>query len=96
MKSAEAGWVSQANPVLHELAHRAHARADRDSYECSEFISLTDEQRSIAESEVSRYSSTNAKEFVAEVIAGSWSGRKYGQAILGLFKTFTDGKVTLT
>lgn len=95
-KSAESGWVSQANPVLHELAHRAHAQADQNSYECSEFISLSDEQRSAAEAEVSRYSATNAKEFVAEVIAGSWSGRKYGQAILGLLKTLTDGKVTLT
>jgi hypothetical protein len=77
------------------MAHRAHAQADRNSYECSEFISLSDEQRSVAEKEVSRYSATNAKEFVAEVIAGSWSGRKYGQAILDLFKAFTDGKVAL-
>lgn len=94
-RAADTGWVSQANPILHELAHRSHAQADKNSYECSEFISLSDEQRSIAEKEVSRYSATNAREFVAEVIAGSWAGRKYGQEILDLFGVLTDGKVPL-
>lgn len=94
-KAAEGGWVSQANPVLHELAHRHHFKADANSYECAEFISLTEEQQEIAKREVSRFAATNAREFVAEVIAGSMAGRKYGHAIQSMLAVFTDGKVAL-
>lgn len=95
-KAAADGWVSQANPILHELAHRHHFKADRASYECAEFISLTEEQQDVAKRDVSRFAATNAKEFVAEVIAGSMSGKKYGYDVRSLLSLFTDGKVTLS
>jgi HK97 family phage portal protein len=78
------GWVSQSNPVLHELGHRFHAMADGDSYTTAADVSFTPEQRSLIESEVSRYAATNGREFVAEVLAGHAAGKKYSDEIRSL------------
>jgi hypothetical protein len=78
------GWVSQSNPVLHELGHRFHAMADGDSYTTAADVSFTPEQRSLIESEVSRYAATNGREFVAEVLAGHAAGRRYSEEVRSL------------
>lgn len=89
------GWLSQANPILHEAAHRLHAFADFGSYTTSASLSFTDEQRSLIESEVSRYAATSGREFVAEALAGQWSGKKYSKKIGSLVRSVTNGKVRL-
>jgi len=87
------GWVSQPNPVLHELAHRHHLLADAISYLAPR--SFTAEERSLIESGVSRYAATNSKEFVAEVLSGYWAGREFAPEIVALVASVTNGKVTL-
>lgn len=87
------GWVSQPNPVLHELAHRHHLLADATSFLSSR--DFTPEERSLVESQVSRYAATNSKEFVAEVLSGYWAGQRYSDEVMVLLSDCTDGKVTL-
>jgi HK97 family phage portal protein len=89
----DTGWVSQSNPVLHELAHRHHLMADAVSYLSPRLFSP--EERSIVEAGVSRYAATNSREFVAEVLSGYWAGIVYGDDVLALLSDFTNGKVTL-
>lgn len=91
----ESGWTSQANPVLHEIAHRTHAKSDPVSYERSLAYDFTSEQRKMIEGLVSRYAATNGREFVAEVIAGVLSGHDYSPDVMGLFYEITDDKVDL-
>lgn len=94
-RQAARGWVSQPNPLLHELAHRHHALADAESYEGSGRDAFDDvETRSIAES-VSQFAATNAREFVAEVIAGTWAGKEYSSDVMRLLSTVTNGKFSL-
>jgi HK97 family phage portal protein len=85
------GWLSQPNPLLHELAHRHHALADEESYEASSALSFGDEGRKVAES-VSRYAATSHREFVAETLAGLWSGKDYGDDVMRLLSAVTNGK----
>lgn len=87
------GWVSQPNPVLHELAHRHHLLADAASFVSSR--DFTPEERSLIESQVSRYAATNSKEFVAEVLSGYWAGQRYSDEVMALLSDCTGGKVTL-
>lgn len=87
------GWVSQPNPVLHELAHRHHLLADATSFLSSR--DFTPEERSLVKSQVSRYAATNSKEFVAEVLSGYWAGQRYSDEVMVLLSDCTDGKVTL-
>lgn len=87
------GWVSQSNPVLHELAHRHHMMADVQSYLSPR--QFTAEERSLVESEVSRYAATSSKEFVAEVLSGSWAGCEYSASVVSLLDECTNGKVSL-
>ncbi len=89
------GWTSQPNPVLHELAHRTHAKSDPASYATSLSHEFTAEQRSMIEAEVSRYAAVNGREFVAEVIAGVLSGHDYSGEVMQMFYEITDDKVTL-
>jgi HK97 family phage portal protein len=89
----DTGWVSQSNPVLHELAHRHHLMADAVSYLSPRLFSP--EERSVVEASVSRYAATNSKEFVAEVLSGYWAGNVYGDDVLALLSDCTNGKVTL-
>ena len=91
--SVESGWVSQPNPVLHELAHRHHLLADAASYLSPR--QFTQEERSLVDSQVSRYASVNSAEFVAEVLSGYWSGRAYSDEVVSLLSDCTNGKVTL-
>lgn len=85
------GWVSQRNPLLHELAHRHHAMADEESYASSRDEKFANsETRRIAES-VSRYAATSGREFVAEVLSGMWAGKEYGDDVVQLLSTLTNG-----
>lgn len=94
-KAATSGWTSQPNPVLHELAHRAHASISPTTYARSADTALTDEQASIA-AQVSRYAAkANAREFIAEAIAGVWAGKSYSEAVVGLVSEFTNGEIVL-
>lgn len=89
--AAARGWVSQPNPLLHELAHRHHALADAESYEASKSLVFSDaESRAIAES-VSRYATSNGREFVAEVVSGLWAGKEYGDDVMRMLSTITNG-----
>lgn len=89
--AAARGWLSQPNPLLHELAHRHHALADAESYEASASLSFDAESREIAES-VSRYAATSRREFVAETLAGMWSGKEYSDDVMRLLSSATNGK----
>jgi HK97 family phage portal protein len=75
------GWLSCENPLLHEVSHRVHHLVSPDSYRDSIGVGFTPEQRSMIESEVSRYASTNGREFIAEYLAGRLSGHEYGEGI---------------
>jgi hypothetical protein len=91
----ESGWLSQDNPILHEAAHRHHVLADFASYISSASFQFSDEQRSLISGEVSRYAAKSGREFVAEALAGSWAGKKYGHGIRQILADVTNGKVTL-
>jgi HK97 family phage portal protein len=82
--SPSEGYTSQPNPFLHEAAHAIHARANPESYQLSSGRSLTPEQCDLVAREVSEVASLGAREFVAEVLAGTLAGRKYGDDILSL------------
>jgi hypothetical protein len=89
--AAARGWVSQPNPLLHELAHRHHALADSESYEASKSLVFSDaESRAIAES-VSRYATSSGREFVAEAVAGLWAGKEYSDDVMRLLSVVTNG-----
>jgi hypothetical protein len=94
-EDVESGWLSQDNPILHEAAHRHHVLADFGSYISSASFQFSDEQRSLISSDVSRYAATSGREFVAEVLAGSWAGKKYGHGIRKILSQVTNGKVEL-
>jgi hypothetical protein len=89
--AAARGWLSQPNPLLHELAHRHHAVADAESYDASASLSFDAESRDVAKS-VSRYAATSHREFVAEVLAGLWAGKEYGDDVMRLLSSVTNGK----
>ena len=91
--SVDSGWLSQNNPILHELAHRHHLIADVESYLSPRLFSA--DERSLIESEVSRFAATNSVEFVAEALSGYWEGRQFGDDIRRLVSECTNGKVTL-
>jgi len=91
--AAARGWLSQPNPLLHELAHRHHAIADADSYEAS--APLEDEELRSVATRVSRYAATGSREFVAEVIAGSWAGKEYDSDVMSLLSRITNGAFSL-
>lgn len=80
------GWLSQPNPLMHELAHAFHARASTRSYEASKDISFTDEQRSIIAEGVSRYACENGREFMAEFLSGAWAGREYSPEVVSIYE----------
>jgi hypothetical protein len=65
--------------------------ADEESYEASSALSFGDEGRKVAES-VSRYAATSHREFVAETLAGLWSGKDYGDDVMRLLSAVTNGK----
>lgn len=90
-RSASDRWVSQPNPILHELGHRVHKRTYPDTYESSESVEFTAEQRHLISENVSRFAATNGREFVAETVAGVLAGRNYCEEILNLFWEVTSG-----
>ena len=94
-QSAERGWFSQPNPVLHEYSHRHHYLCDPDGYEASCRRQLSDEQRSVVVAKVSGYAATSTKEFVAEYIAGRLSGKTYGKDVQKIVEYVTSGAVRL-
>jgi HK97 family phage portal protein len=77
----QSGWLSCDNPLIHEVSHRLHHLADPDSYRESIRVEFSPEQRSMIESEVSRYAATNGREFVAEYLAGRLSGHTYSEGV---------------
>lgn len=93
--AAARGWLSQGNPLLHELAHRHHAMADEESYESAESVQFDDEETRSVAARVSRYATTSGREFVAEVVAGVWSGKEYDSEVMGLLSRFTNGMFSL-
>lgn len=90
-RSASDRWVSQPNPILHELGHRVHMRTYPATYESSELVEFTAEQRHLISENVSRFAATNGREFVAETVAGVLAGRNYCEEILDLFWEVTSG-----
>ena len=93
--SAMNGWMSQPNPVLHEYSHRYHMMSNPEGYPASCEVSLTKEQRTLISSEVSRYAATNAKEFIAEYVAGRLSGKTYSDEVKEIVHSVTNGCVRL-
>lgn len=87
------GYTSQPNPYLHEAAHAIHARANPESYQLSGEVSLTPEQCDLVSREVSEVAGLGAREFVAEVLAGTLAGEKYGDDILSLAREFAGSEV---
>jgi HK97 family phage portal protein len=81
------GWTSSGNPLLHEACHRIHRTSDADSYRDSESVTFTPEQRELIEAEVSRYAAVNAREFIAEYIAGQLSGKIYSPDITAIARS---------
>jgi HK97 family phage portal protein len=81
------GWFSQQNPLMHELAHAFHARASQRSYEKSRDISFTEEQRAVITAGVSRFAATNGREFMAEFLAGAWTGREYSPEVVSIYES---------
>jgi HK97 family phage portal protein len=81
------GWTSSGNPLLHEVSHRLHYQSDPESYRKSELVTFSDEQRSLIESQVSRYAAVNGREFIAEYIAGQLSGQTYSPEIAAIARS---------
>jgi hypothetical protein len=81
------GWTSSGNPLLHEACHRLHYQSDPESYRKSELVTFSDEQRSLIESQVSRYAAVNGREFIAEYIAGQLSGKTYSPEITAIARS---------
>ena len=75
---------SQPNPILHEASHAVHFAESRDTYLAAP--ELTQEQRMLAVSKVSRAAAEGAREFVAEVIAGSLVGIQFPDEVIETFK----------
>lgn len=94
-KSADSGWLSQPNPVLHEYSHRYHYLCDPAGFDAACSRKLTDEQRSIISEGVSGFAATSAADFVAEYIAGRLSGKTYSKKVSSLVRSVTSGAVTL-
>jgi hypothetical protein len=86
-KSCDSGWLSQPNPLMHELAHLFHKNASERSYVSSIDVTFTDEQRSAISSEVSRYACTNGREFMAEFLSGAWAGKEYSEPMVGIYES---------
>ncbi len=86
-KSCDSGWLSQPNPLMHELAHLFHKNASERSYASSIDVTFTDEQRSAISSEVSRYACTNGREFMAEFLSGAWAGKEYSEPMVGIYES---------
>jgi hypothetical protein len=82
-KSVASGFLSQRNPVLHEIAHLQHEKSDRNYDLKSTWAFQTHKQ--IA-GKVSRYAMTNPKEFVAETFSGYLSGKRYPDEVMNLYK----------
>lgn len=81
------GWLSQPNPLMHELAHVFHARANARSYAASKDILFTDEQRALIAAGVSRYACENGREFMAEFLSGAWAGRDYAPEVISIYES---------
>lgn len=86
-KSCDSGWLSQPNPLMHELAHLFHKNASERSYASSIDVTFTDEQRVAISSEVSRYACTNGREFMAEFLSGAWAGKEYSEPMVGIYES---------
>lgn len=93
-KSVASGFLSQDNPILHELGHKFHSSAVGAQYDNSKNFRFSDEDKATAES-VSRYAKTNGVEFMAEYYAGVRSGKTYSDAVHNLAGRITLGKVKL-
>jgi HK97 family phage portal protein len=89
----QAGYASQANPYIHEAAHRIHARANPQSYEAAAAVEFSAEQRQLIGEEVSAIAAIDGREFVAEVLAGILAGKKYGHDILSLAREVAGSEV---
>jgi hypothetical protein len=89
----QAGYASQANPYIHEAAHRIHARANPQSYEAAASVEFSAEQRQLIGEEVSSIAAIDGREFVAEVLAGILAGKKYGHDILSLAREVAGSEV---
>lgn len=93
--SVEKNWNSQPNPVLHELAHAAHANVDSSGLDRAKNRQFTKKQLELIEKEVSRYATTNGTEFIAEAYSGKLAGKQYSDELKLLFKSVTHGKLEL-
>lgn len=89
----QAGYASQANPYIHEAAHRIHARANPQSYETAATVEFSAEQRSLITEQVSAVAAINGRELVAEVLAGMMAGKKYGHDILAIAREVAGSEV---
>lgn len=89
----QAGYASQANPYIHEAAHRIHARANPQSYEAAVAVEFSAEQRSLIAEQVSAVAAINGRELVAEVLAGVMAGKMYGHDILSLAREVAGSEV---
>lgn len=92
--SVERGFLSQENPVLHELGHKYHSDIVGSAYDNQKNYRFNDSQKAVAMS-VSKYAATNGLEFVAETYAGVRSGKTYGKEVFDLLRAVTGGRVSL-
>lgn len=79
-KSAEWGWNSQKNPVLHELSHQVHAKFDKDFD--NRHLQIVGLDRKYVKQNLSEYALTNRAEYEAELISGILSGKKYPDRVM--------------
>jgi len=91
--SVDSKWSAQSNPVLHELGHKWHSSKKGSMYSSVKNHKFSKEQLAVIETKVSRYATKNALEFVAEVYAGTRSGKKYGDDVMGLFSIVSGGEL---
>lgn len=80
----DSGFLSSANPVLHEIGHIVHAGHAADSYDHLSTWMSAHTAKPVA-AKVSKYAASNPKEFVAEVFAGHLSGKRYPEDVMALY-----------
>jgi hypothetical protein len=96
VNNAKTGWLSQANPVLHEIGHNLHLVNNPTNYitwhNTEKYVKIYSDEKKTAE-KVSRYAATVPSEFIAETYAGIRSGKTYPDDVKNLYKKYCELEV---
>jgi len=85
--SAKAGYFSTDDPahtIHHEIGHMVHSRAVGERYDSIKNAQIP----GAISDEVSRYGKHNGLEFVAEVYAGLFAGKKYSESVMRVYDLY--------